>query len=189
MVYLSHTFLITHLSVTWIKTCSHFDPLSPGQQPLFSPYLARHTFPASSSCQHQPATAAWRLPRPRAPRRLLGAMVKQRTPCGSHWCPWLSESHEATQRGPGRWNPDCGFASQPGNPGPGNSTSLVASLPLSPRETALCPRPIYKDKLKTQPRRGADRLPPGPPSLWLHPSLPAGLTSGQQRPGLNPGPV
>ena len=113
--------------------------------------------------------------------------MKQRTPCGSHWCPWLSESHEATQRGPGRWNPDCGFASQPGNPGPGNSTSLVASLPLSPRETALCPRPIYKDKLKTQPRRGADRLPPGPPSLWLHPSLPAGLTSGQQRPGLNPG--
>ena len=42
------------------------------------------------------------------------------------------QSREATRRGPGRWNPDCGFASQPGNPGPGGSTSLW--------QACLCPQ-------------------------------------------------
>lgn len=47
-----HTRAIHH-----INTCSHVDPLLLGSspfQPLFPPHLARHTFPALSSCQHQP---------------------------------------------------------------------------------------------------------------------------------------
>ena len=76
----------------------------------------------------------------------------------------------------------------------------VASLPLSPGETTLCPRPI-STKTSSRPSPGRERTskacrPHGPPSLWFWTTLKISTrvclsahlsdSLGRQRPGPNP---
>lgn len=83
----NHT-LVSHLH----QNLQPFWPLSPGQQPLFSPYLARHTFPASSSCQHQPAS-------PHPQERLLPRVLTSTSPCELG----ISKTAQAEEREETEW--------------------------------------------------------------------------------------